>query len=86
MKKILCQFVRDKIIELIKILGFGFNEIVLELNLEVGVFETIEYVEEDDMIVLHIFANENFDMTFDYDELEEIDQLKIYNSLIIYYN
>lgn len=86
MKKILCRIVRDKIIELIKVLGIGFNEIVIELNLDAGSFETIEYVEEEDSIILHIFADEDFDMPFDYDELEESDQLKIYNILIIYYN
>lgn len=77
---------RNKIINLIKILGFGLNEIVIELNLECGNFESIEYLPEDDSIILHIFQDENFDVTFDFDEISEEDQLKVYQILSIFMN
>jgi hypothetical protein len=86
MKKIICQIMRNKIIELIKILGIGINEIVMEINLDCGNFESIEYIPEEDLILLHIFKEDDFDITFDYDELEEEDQLKVYQSLSFFYN
>lgn len=77
---------REKIINLIKILGVGLNEIVIEINLDCGNFETIEYNPEDDSLVLHIFQDEDLDITFDFDDLDEEDQRKVYRTLAIFYN
>ncbi len=77
---------KNKIVQLIKILGIGINELVIDINLECGNFETIEWNQEDDKIYLHIFEDEDIDITFDFDELTEQDQLKIYQVLSILYN
>lgn len=80
--------IKNKIIVLIKILGIGLNELVIDIDLDCGVFESIE-LEGVDKIYLHIFEdneNEELDMTFDFDDLTESDQLKVYNRLAIIYN
>lgn len=77
---------RDEIIKLIKILGIGYTELILTFDLDCGNFESIEYIEEDDLILLHIFQDEDFDITFDFDEIEEDDQKRIYYTLSVIYN
>lgn len=77
---------KDKIVKLIKILGFGFNELIIELPLECGHFESIEYVPDEDIILLHIFQYENLDISFDFDDLEDDDQMRIWKILSICYN
>ena len=77
---------KNKIINLIKILGFGLNEIVIDLNLGCGSFESIEYFPDEDSVILHIFNDPDLDITFDFEELDEEDQLKVYQTLSIFYN
>ena len=77
---------KNKIIQLIKILGIGINELVLDINLDCGSFESIEWNKEEDKIYLHIFEDEDIDITFDFEELSEEDQLKLYQILAIFYN
>jgi hypothetical protein len=86
MKKIMVRVMKNKIVQLIKILGIGTNELVIDINLECGNFETIEWNQEDDKIYLHIFEDEDIDITFDFEELSEEDQLKLYQILAIFYN
>lgn len=71
--------IKDKTIKLIKELGNGLNELVFDINLDMGDFNTIEYRQKK--IVLHIFKEKDYDITFDYDILSEEDKIKILNSL-----
>ena len=77
---------RNKVSEIIRILGFGLNEIVMNLPLDIGRFDSIEYDKDSDKVYLHIFEKNDIDIIFDFDELSEPDQLKIYSMLAIYYN
>jgi hypothetical protein len=86
MKKIMSRVMKNKIVQLIKILGIGIHELVIDINLECGSFESIEWNKEEDKIYLHIFEDEDIDITFDFDELSEEDQLKLYQILAIFYN
>ena len=62
MKKILIRLMKNKIIQLIKILGIGINELVIDINLECGSFESIEWDKESDKVWLHIFEDEDIDI------------------------
>lgn len=86
MKKILFKVMKNKIINLIKILGFGLTEIVIDIKLSVGDFHSIEWEKSSNKVYLHIFKSGDLDIMFDFDELEEEDQLKIYQNLAIFYN
>ena len=86
MKKLVQFAMRDEIIKLIKILGIGLTELVIEFHLDCGNFETIEYSSEDDSLLLHIFKDEDLDITFDFDDLDEEDQKRVYITLAVLYN
>jgi len=76
---------KKKIIELIKILGFGVDELVITISLTIGVFDSIEWDRIDDSVYLHMFK-EDIDMSFDFEDLSEEDQLKVYSILSVIYN
>jgi len=77
---------KEKIILLIKILGFGLNEIVIDIQTNIAIFNTIEFDEEYYKIYLHIFKEDDYEVIVDFDDLTEIDQLSIYKTLSIIYN
>lgn len=80
MKKILHNVIKEKTIYLIKKIGKGLNEIVFTIDLEFSKFDTIEYDEENNNIILHFFKDD-YDVVFDYEILDEEDKLKILNYL-----
>jgi hypothetical protein len=86
MKKILFSVMRNKVINLIKILGFGVNELIVEIPLSIGNFDTIEWIPEDNTVILHLFEKEDYDIVIDFEDLSEDDQLKVYQVLSIIYN
>lgn len=75
MKKILHNVIKKKTINLIKELGKGHSELVFDIYLDMGKFDTIEY--KSGQIILHIFKSDNYDITFDYEILSENDKIKI---------
>lgn len=70
---------KEKTIQLIKKLGDGHSELVINMYLEMGNFDTIEY--KDGQIILHIFEKNDYDITFSYDVLSEEDKLIILTNL-----
>ncbi len=81
MKSLLNNVIKDKSISLIKEIGSELNELVFTMDLEIGEFNSIEYYEEIESIVLHKFKSPNLDMIFDYDLLSEKDRLLILSKL-----
>jgi hypothetical protein len=77
---------RDKVINLIKILGFGINELVIDIKISLGNFNSIEWDDVDDNVYLHIFEKDNYDLVMSFDDLSSDDQLKVYQTLSIIYN
>lgn len=77
---------KNKVINLIKILGFGINELVVTIPLSIATFNSIEWDYVDDNVYLHIFKDDNYDLVFNFDELSEEDQLTVYKTLAIIYN
>lgn len=86
MKKILSSVMKNKVINLIKILGFGINELVITIPLSIATFNSIEWDYVDDNVYLHIFEDDNYDLVINFDELSEEDQLKVYQILSVIYN
>lgn len=77
---------KEKVKEIIKILGVGYNEIVTDLNIDGFIFNSIEWDEEEDKILLHMFEDDDYDYFVDFDDLEEESKQKIYVLLSIIYN
>lgn len=67
----------DKVFSLIRMLSIP-NEIVIDIELSIGRFNTIEIV--DDMLVLHTFEDD-FQTSYYFEDLEIVDQKKIYDTL-----
>ena len=86
MKKILSNIMRNKVISLIRILGFGINELMITIPLSVATFDSIEWDDVDDSVYLHIFEKDDYDIVISFDDLSEEDQLKVYQILSIVYN
>lgn len=86
MKKILFSVMKNKIINLIKILGIGVNELVITLPLSIGTFDTIEFDPDTNSVFLHLFEKDDYDMVVDFEDLSEDDQLQVYQILSIIYN
>ena len=86
MIKILIQVMKEKIIELIRILGLGLTELMVEFDLDTGKFDSIEWNKRKNKIYLHIFLEDDIDISVDFDDLPEEDQIKIYKELSIIWN
>lgn len=69
---------KDQIKYLIKILGEGIDELVLDIEVDGFMFNSIEL--DDEEIYLHVFR-EDFDYIFEFTELSENDQSIIYSIL-----
>ena len=77
---------KKKIIRLIRILGIGIDELVLDLDLESESFDSIEWDRENDKIYLHIFGEDDLDLSVDFDDLTDKDHQDIYKILSVIYN
>jgi len=76
---------KKKVKDLIKILGIGLNELVIDINLDEVTFNSIEWDEENNKIILHKFEDD-LDYEFDFEELTDDQQMMVYKILSVIYN
>lgn len=69
-----------EIIKILKILGVGCTEVLVDIELNEFLINSIELLN-DDQIILHVFV-ENYDIELYFDELDEIEKMNIYQILI----
>jgi len=86
MKKIISSRMKEKVRDLIKILGIGLYELVIDINVGDMTFNSIEWLEEEEVILLHIFEDDDIDYFIDFEELSTENQIIIYKTLAIIYN
>jgi hypothetical protein len=86
MKKIISSRMKEKVRDLIKILGIGLHELVIDINVGDMTFNSIEWLEEEEVILLHIFEDNDIDYFIDFEELSTENQIIIYKNLSIIYN
>lgn len=73
---------KKKVIKLIKILGIGLNELIIDMELSFITFNSIEWVKGENKIYLHILdAYDDLELSFDFDDLSKEDKLEIYSIL-----
>lgn len=80
MKTILNGILRKRIVNKINDIGQGISEIIIDLELSIGQAGTIEYIKDEDRIIIHCFKNE-FDFSFDFEDLYEQDKIIILSYL-----
>lgn len=76
---------KKKVRDLIRILGIGLNELVIDIKVDEVTFNTIEWNVEANQIILHKFEEE-LDFEYDFDELDSEQQLIVFKHLSIVYN
>ena len=70
---------KKKVATIIRIIGIGLNELVMDFHTSVATFNSIEWVKSDNKIYLHIFHDDDdIQISFDFDDLEKNDKLEIY--------
>jgi hypothetical protein len=80
MNQILHNVLKKKSISQINQLGKGISELIVDIHLSFGIVNTVEYIKNENKLIIHFFKND-FDLSFDYDDLDELDKIKIYQAL-----
>jgi hypothetical protein len=70
------KVLKRKVIKSISVLGMGLKELVFDIELSEITINSIEYNNELNLLILHVF-NDSLDMVYDFDELSENDKLTI---------
>lgn len=70
----------NKIIQIIKILGIGVSELIIDIELDSITINSIEWVQSSNKVVVHIF-DEDYDIEMDFDDLSDENQLIILKTL-----
>ena len=71
---------KDKVAEIIVILGIGLNEIIITMELNGVTINSIEWSPEEDKIYLHIF-DDDLDLEIDFDDVSDSNQEIIFSRL-----
>lgn len=74
---------KSKIINILKILGRGYSEVIINIKLENIDVNSIELSGKD--ILLHTFGNNDFDYFIYYDDLSDKDKTKLEKDLLKIY-
>ena len=73
---------KRKISKIIKILGIGLTELVIDIDLSLGTFNSIEWIKSENKIWLHMFhEDDDIQISFDFDDLDKIDKYIVYTLL-----
>ena len=75
------SFIRKRTIAEIKRIGDGICEIIIDIPLSFSAINTIEFDEIDNKIFLHTFEHPDYDISYDFDDLEIEDKFEIINAL-----
>jgi hypothetical protein len=77
---------KEEIINIIKILGIGVKELILDIDLGFFYVNSIELIEPDE-IILHSFEDDDTDVELNFDDLEEKHQKHLWLILsVLLYN
>ena len=81
-KKKNIYIMKRKLAKVIRILGIGLNELVIDIETSVATFNSVEWSKSENKIWLHIFHDdEEIQLTFDFDDLDVLDQYIIFSLL-----
>jgi hypothetical protein len=73
---------KRKVSKIILILGIGLTEIIMDIDLSLGTFNSIEWIKSENKIWLHMFHEyADIQISFDFDDLDKIDKYIVYTLL-----
>lgn len=71
---------KRKISQIIKILGIGLNELIIDIKLDKITINSVEWSPSDKKIYLHVF-DDDIDIEMDFDDMSPEDQETILKKL-----
>jgi hypothetical protein len=75
------SYLKNKALSEIKRLGNGICEIIVDVPLSFCTINTIEFDEFDNRIILHVFELPEYDINYDFEDLELEDKISIIKTL-----
>jgi hypothetical protein len=73
---------KKKVIKIIQILGIGLTELIIDIDLSIGTFNSIEWSKSENKIWLHMFHDEeDIQISVDFDDLDKDDKYEVYTLL-----
>ena len=73
---------KRKVAKTIQILGIGLTEIIMDIDLSLGTFNSIEWVKSENKIWLYMFhEDDDIEISFDFDDLDKDDKYEVYITL-----
>lgn len=73
---------KRKVAKIVQILGIGLTEIILDIDLSLGTFNSVEWVKSENKIWLHMFhEDDDIQISFDFDDLDKEDKYIVYTLL-----
>jgi hypothetical protein len=78
---------KKKVAKMVRIMGIGLTELVMDIETSVAMFNSIEYVKSENKLWLHIFEEDDLELSVDFDDLGKEDKMAVYVALAsILYN
>lgn len=72
---------RNDVIKLIKILGIGLTELVIDIPLDITTINSIEYDKNSDKIYIYIWTSDDLEIQIEFDDLSDKNKKIIHQSL-----
>jgi hypothetical protein len=73
---------KKKVAKIVQILGIGLTEIIIDIDLSLGTFNSVEWVKSENKVWLHMFhEDDDIQISFDFDDLDKIDKYIVYTLL-----
>jgi hypothetical protein len=69
---------KREVIKAIRIMGIGTHELIIDFNLSVGIFNSIEWSKSDNKLWLHMFTIGDFQFSVEWSDLNKDDKSEIY--------
>jgi len=78
---------KRKVAKMVLIMGIGLSELIIDIETSVALFNSVEYVKSENKIWMHIFEEDDLELSVDFDHLCKEDKMLIYLTLAsILYN
>ena len=73
---------KKKVAKIVQILGVGLTEIIIDIDLSLGTFNSVEWVRSENKVWLHMFhEDDDIQISFDFDDLDKVDKYIVYTLL-----
>jgi hypothetical protein len=78
---------KREVIKAIRIMGIGTTELIMDFNLSIGIFNSIEWSKSSNKVFLHMFPIGDLQLSVEWSDLKKDDKMEVYVMLCsILYN